>query len=160
MSGGAGRRPNINPTGMDRQSLEDAAAEAASRALDFDPAERAALIRRMIVVIPEAVAAGMTAEDLGLENGFKPAMPTAGPEPVVAEQYREIKEFAERYPELFKKIVGQQDLSPIRNMLTMLDRMAAGGLSAHQASVIVGQQLVNRYVKPQLRGHGQGGRGH
>jgi len=156
---GGDRNSRIMTTGADKQSIEEAAAEAASRPLDFDPAERAALIRRMLDVVPAAIAAGMTADDLGLENGFRQGMPT-GAEPVVEEKYREIKEFAERYPELFKKIVGQQDLSPIRNMLTMLDRMAAGGLSTHQASVIVGQQLVNRYVKPQLRGHGTGKRGH
>jgi hypothetical protein len=149
----------MNPERIDKQSIEEATQEAASRPLDFDPRARAALIRRMMEEIPRAIAAGMTAEDLGLENGFKSGPPT-GDEPVVAERYREIKTFAENYPELFKKIVAQKDLTPIRSMLAMLDRIGSGQLTTHQASVIVGQQLVDKYVKPQLKGRGQGGRGH
>lgn len=149
----------MNARGIDKQSIDEATQEAASRPLDFDPRARAALIRRMMEEIPRAIAGGMTAEDLGLENGFKTGPPTAE-EPSVAEKYREIKTFAENYPELFKKIVGQKDLTPIRSMLAMLDRISSGQLTTHQASVIVGQQLVDRYVKPQLKGRGQGGRGH
>ena len=37
-----------------------------------------------------------------------------------------------------------------KKMLTMLDKMG-GGLSQHQASVQVGQILVDKYVKPMLR---------
>jgi hypothetical protein len=149
----------MNTNRIDKQSIEDATREAEQRSLDFNPTERASLIRRMIVEIPLAISRGMTAEDLGLQNGFKMAMPTAE-EPSVNPKYKEIKEFAEHYPELFKKIVGQQDLTPIRSMLAMLDKMAEGSISTHQASVIIGQKLVDRYVKPQLRGHGKGGRGH
>jgi hypothetical protein len=32
----------------------------------------------------------------------------------------------------------------------MLDRMALGQLSQHEASVIIGQRLVDNFVKPQL----------
>ena len=133
----------MNTNRIDKQSIEEATREAEQRALDFNPAERANLIRRMLIEIPLAINAGMTAE-----------------EPPVNPKYIEIKEFAERYPELFKKIVGQQDLTPIRSMLAMLDKMAEGSISTHQASVIIGQKLVDRYVKPQLKGHGKGGRGH
>ena len=149
----------MNTQKVDKQSIEEATREAENRALDFDPAERAALIRKMLEEVPRAVAAGMTAEDLGLQNGFKQGPPSAE-DPPINPRFAHIKEFAERYPELFKKIVGQQDLTPIRHMLQMLDKMAEGRMTTHQASVIVGQKLVDRYVKPQLRGHEKGGRGH
>lgn len=149
----------MQPNRIDKQSIEEATREAESRPLDFNPRERAALIRRMIDVIPRAVANGMTEIDLGLQNGFKQASPFE-PELEVNPEYKEIRAFADAYPELFKKIVGQQDLTPIRTMLVMLDKMAEGQISAHQASIVVGQKLVDRYVMPQLRGSGKGGRGH
>jgi len=149
----------MQPNRIDKQSIEDATKEAEARPLDFNPRERAVLIRRMIEEIPRAVARGMTEVDLGLQNGFKMANPFQ-PELPVNPEYKEIREFADAYPELFKKIVGQQDLTPIRTMLAMLDKMAEGQISSHQASIIVGQKLVDRYVKPQLRGHEKGGRGH
>jgi hypothetical protein len=120
--------------GIDRQSIEDATREAESRALDFNPRERAAIIREMISVLVPLVRAGK------LEAELKAAYPT----------------YAERYPELFKKIVTKQDLTPLNTMVTMLDRMADGSISQHQASIIVGQRLVDRYVTPQLNGRGQG----
>jgi len=46
-------------------------------------------------------------------------------------------------------------LSPIQSMLAMLDKMGEGKLSQHQASVIVGKKLVDRYVTPQLNGTSQ-----
>jgi len=149
----------MQPNRIDKQSIEDATREAESRALDFNPRERAALIRRMIVLIPRAIAVGMTDRDIGLQDGFKQASPFE-PELAVNPEYKEIRAFADAYPELFKKIVGQQDLTPIRTMLAMLDKIAEGQISTHQASILVGQKLVDRYVKPQLRGHEKGGRGH
>ena len=60
--------------------------------------------------------------------------------------------FVEAYPELFKKLIRHQDLAPIQTMLQMLDRMAEGKVSQHQASIVVGKKLVDQYVTPQLRG--------
>lgn len=120
--------------GVDRQSIEDATREAESRTLDFNPRERAAIIREMISVLVPLVRAGK------LEAELKVAYPT----------------YADRYPELFKKIVTKQDLTPLHTMVAMLDRMADGSISQHQASIIVGQRLVDRYVTPQLNGRGQG----
>lgn len=121
--------------GIDRQSIEDATREAETRPLDFNPRERAAIIREMIDILVPLVRSGK------LESELKIAYPT----------------YAENYPELFKKIVTKQDLTPLRTMLTMLDKMAEGSINQHQASVIVGQRLVDRFVTPQLRGGAQGG---
>ena len=111
-----------------RQSIEDATAEAKSRQLDYHPAERAKYIRSMLKDITEWMNQGETKEMITTRIPY----------------------FVEIYPELFKKIIGKHDLAPIQTMLNMLDKMAKGQLSQHQASIQVGQQLVDRYVTPQL----------
>ena len=115
---------------IERQSYEQAAAEASSRSLDFDPNVRARFIREMLNDIPRWMAQGLTEE-----------------------QIREkVPEFAEKYPELFTKIIQKQDLSPIQSMLAMLDRMGEGNITQHQASIIIGKKLVDKFVNPQLNG--------
>jgi hypothetical protein len=115
---------------IERQSYQQAAEEASSRSLDFDPKVRARFIREMLTDIPRWMTQGLTEE-----------------------QIREkVPEFAEKYPELFTKIIQKQDLSPIQSMLVMLDRMGEGSLTQHQASVIIGKKLVDKFVNPQLNG--------
>ena len=115
---------------IERQSYEQAASEASSRSLDFDPNVRARFIREMLTDIPRWMAQGLTEE-----------------------QIREkVPEFAEKYPELFTKIIQKQDLSPIQSMLAMLDRMGEGSITQHQASIIIGKKLVDKFVNPQLNG--------
>jgi hypothetical protein len=115
---------------FERQSYEDAAAEASSRSLDFDPNVRARYIRDMLDSIPKLINQGLTEE-----------------------QIREkVPDFAEKYPELFTKIIQKQDLTPIQSMLAMLDRMGEGNITQHQASIIIGKKLVDRFVNPQLNG--------
>ena len=123
---------NLPPT--HRQTMEEATAEAEARPMEYSPAARAQLIRSMLRDIALWMSQGET------EEAIRARVP----------------EFVEAYPELFKKIIQQQDLSPIQSMLTMLDRMAEGRLSQHQASVAIGKKLVDRYVTPQLKGQGQG----
>lgn len=117
-----------------RQTMEEATAEAESRPLEFDPSIRARYIRSML----QDIALWMSHGDS--EESIRERVP----------------EFIEHYPELFKKIINKKDLSPIQSMLAMLDRMAEGNLSQHQASVIIGKKLVDRYVTPQLKGNGSG----
>lgn len=115
-----------------RQSMEEATAEAESRAIEYNPTARAAMIRDMLRTIP-----------LWMHQGV--------PEETIRSR---VPEFIEAYPELFKKVIQRQDLAPIQSMLAMLDRMGQGNLSQHQASIIVGKKLVDRYVTPQLNGGG------
>jgi hypothetical protein len=61
-----------------------------------------------------------------------------------------IPDFIEAYPELFKKLIKKQDLTPIYGMLAMLDKMGQGDISQHQASIAVGKSLVDRFVVPSL----------
>jgi hypothetical protein len=121
---------NNRPPALDRQSIEEATAEAESRALEYDPNVRARYIREMLRDIARWMADGLS------EDTIREKVP----------------DFIERYPELFKKIINKQDLAPIQSMLAMLDRMGEGNISQHQASVIIGKKLVDRYVTPQLNG--------
>jgi hypothetical protein len=121
---------NNRPPPIERQSYEQAAEEASSRSLDFDPNVRARFIREMLTDIPRLMNQGLTEE-----------------------QIREkVPEFSEKYPELFQKIIKKQDLSPIQSMLAMLDRMGEGNITQHQASIIIGKKLVDKFVNPQLNG--------
>jgi hypothetical protein len=117
---------------VQRQTISEATAEAEARPLEYNPNERAQYVRKHL----QDIALWMSHGDS--EEVIKQRVP----------------EFVELYPELFKKIIQRQDLSPIQSMLAMLDRMGEGRLTQHQASVIVGQKLVDRYVTPQLKGNG------
>lgn len=122
-------QPNKLPA-IHRQTIDEATAEAEARVLEYDPNSRARYIRTML----QDIALWMTQGDS--EEVIKNRVP----------------DFVEKYPELFKKIINRQDLSPIQSMLSMLDRMGEGNMSQHQASVIIGKKLVDRYVTPQLQG--------
>lgn len=123
---------------VQRQSMEEATAEAEARPMDYSPAERARYVRAMVQDIARWMAQGDSEEIIK----------------------QRIPEFIEQYPELFKKLIQKQDMAPIQSMLAMLDRMAEGNLSQHQASVIVGKKLVDRFVTPQLNGGGGRTSGH
>jgi alcohol dehydrogenase class IV len=117
---------------IQRQSIQEATAEAESRVLEYDPNVRARYIREMLRDIARFMAEGQS-EDIIRQK---------------------VPDFIEKYPELFKKIINKQDLSPIQAMLAMLDKMGEGTINQHQASVIIGKKLVDRYVTPQLNGNG------
>jgi len=127
-----GQQNNRQLPQTQRQSITEATAEAENRPLDFNPSERASYVRRMIQDISLWISQGDS------EQSIRDRVP----------------DFVEKYPELFKKLIGREDLSPIQTMLSMLDKMADGNISQHQASIIVGKRLVDRFVTPQLRGNG------
>lgn len=121
------------PPPVERKSTAEAIAEAEARPLDFDPNVRARFVRQMVQDTARMVTEGQSEETIR----------------------QKVPEFADNYPELFKKIILKQDLSPIQSMLAMLDKMGEGTLSQHQASIIIGKKLVDRYVTPQLNGASQ-----
>ena len=114
----------MNVGNIDRQSVHESVDDAINRPLDYDPSQRASFIREMLRDIPRAMSAGMSDADICTR----------------------FKEFSDFYPELMKKILARSELTPIHTMLAMLDRVGNGSLTTHQASVIVGQRLVDRYV--------------
>jgi len=124
----------MNVGGVDKQSIEEATREAESKPLGFAPGVRATYVRDMIKEITAKVAAGKSGDEIKLDAAHGA--------------------FAKTYPELFKKVLEKQDLSHLGVMLNALDKMESGALSQHQASILVGQRLVDKFVKPQLNGHG------
>jgi hypothetical protein len=56
-------------------------------------------------------------------------------------------EFVEKYKHLFEMITAPEgfDQRNLDVMLAMLDRMGQGALSQHEASVIVGKRLFEKY---------------
>lgn len=116
-----------------RQTMAEATAEAEARPLEFNPNERATVIRGALRDIAQWMADGESEETIR----------------------KRVPNFVEGHPELFKKIIQRQDLAPIQKMLTMLDQMGKGRLSQHQASIAVGKSLVDRFVTPQLQSSGK-----
>ena len=108
-------------------TIQESIRDAQSRPLDFPAKERALYIRAMIERTRDFLAAGRTVEDI------KTLLP----------------EFARDYPHLFETATGPDfDPSTLQTMLVMLDRMGDGSLNHHQASVIVGKRLAQKYIQP------------
>jgi hypothetical protein len=101
-------------------------AEAESRPLDFPATERAAYLRETVAKIQVRQAAG------------------ASPDAIKAE----FAAFNLSFPRLFETLMDPgYDKQTLQTMLAMLDRMGQGSLSPHQASVIVGQRLLEKARK-------------
>ena len=108
-------------------TIQESIRDAQSRPLDFPAKERAIYIRSMIERTRDFLAAGRSIEDI------KTLLP----------------EFARDYPHLFETATGPDfDPSTLQTMLAMLDRMGDGSLNHHQASVIVGKRLAQKYIRP------------
>jgi hypothetical protein len=130
------RRMNIQ--GVDRQSVEEASREAEAKPLAFAPGARANFIRDHVRDVQAAMGAGKSDAD-------------------IKTQYAD---FNKGYPELMKKLLTKSDLSHLGVMLNALDKMEEGTLNQHQASIMVGQRLVDKIVKPQLNGSAPNRQGH
>ena len=108
-------------------TIQESIRDAESRPLDFPAKERAIYIRAMVERARDFLAAGRSIEDI------KTLLP----------------EFARDYPHLFETVTGPDfDPSTLQTMLVMLDRMGGGSLNHHQASVIVGKRLAQKYIRP------------
>ena len=121
----------MNNLGVNRESITALAAEAESKPLEFNPSERSAFVRKSIQQIKsmKASSVGYTKDDI--KSGFP--------------------EFAEQYPGLFEMVMKPSyDEKSLNLMINMLDKMGAGQTTQHQASIKVGQHLMNEYVNPVL----------
>ena len=68
---------------------------------------------------------------------------------VVQEKYRE---FSLNYPAIFIMAAdGNLDIDRFKSMVNMADRVKNNEISQHDASVKVGEQLVDDYVKPKIK---------
>jgi len=115
---------------VDRQSVEDGVREAEARPLEYDPNHRAKFVRDSIAQIDKMKAAGKSEEDIEKEVG----------------------PFKEQFPFLYKMVIKPNyDKTTLKTMLLMLDKIGEGSMSQHQASVLIGGRLVDKYVKPDLK---------
>ena len=128
---------NRAPPPANEPSIEEAMAEARARPLDFPAAERAAYIRTMSKRAAEYRAAGRSQLEIARDL---------------------LPEFARDYPYLFEMCTqeGGYDASMLNTMITMLDKMGSGVVNHHQATVIVGQRLAQRYIRGDQAGAGAG----
>jgi hypothetical protein len=117
------------PPALDRRSVQESMAEAAARPLEYDPATRATYIRDNVTNIKRMIDSDKTEAEIRALHG----------------------DFALSHPELFKKLLAGEDLSQLHSMLHMLDQMGRGNLSQHQASMIVGTRLAERFLPEQFR---------
>lgn len=111
----------------DGPSIEEAISDAQSRPLDFPAAERAVYVRSMVKRVQELKSSGRTAYEI------KNLLP----------------EFVRDHPYLFEMITEHDDFdqASLNTMLTMLERMGQGSINHHQATVIVGQRLAEKFIK-------------
>jgi hypothetical protein len=116
---------------LDPNGIQAAAAEAATRETAFPAKERAEYVRAMVKRAETYKQDGMTLDQI------KERLP----------------EFSRDYPNLLEMVTSDEAYhkQTLTTMLAMLDRMGEGSLSQHQASVIVGQRLVQTFVKPQIQ---------
>lgn len=114
---------------MERRNTRQAMSEAANRPLDFDPKARATYVRYNVDKIEALLKEGKTVEEI--KTLFQ--------------------DFATNYKNLFEMLTmpGGYNQQSLKTMLAMLDRMGAGELTHHQASVIVGERIASTYIKPE-----------
>lgn len=120
----------MNVGGVDKKSIEESVAEAQAKPIAFAPTDRITYIRDHVRDIQAEMAQGISVADITAKYA----------------------DFARDYKELFKKVIQKEDLGPLKTMFGALEKMGQGTLSQHEASVIVGQKLVDKFVKPQLNG--------
>jgi hypothetical protein len=119
---------------LDTNSISEQAAIAAKEPTKFDPKERIQFIRSHVTQIKRMVQSKYTVDDI------KSAFP----------------DFSEKYPSLLEMLTrpGGYDEKSLTMMMTMIDKMGSSSkvLTQHEASISIGQHLLNTYVKPQLDG--------
>jgi hypothetical protein len=123
-------KPKPTPlTGLSKDGVLAASEEAAKEPTKFNPKDRATYIRERVDEIRRLRRLGQTDDQIKEALG----------------------EFVKQYPTLFQMAVEPHfDYRQLNMMLGVMDRMA-GGMTQHQASVIVGQSLVNTFVMPMLK---------
>ncbi len=119
----------VDLNGLSKDGVLAASKEAENAPTMFNPRDRMAYIKERVDEIRRLIALGQN--DIQIKAA--------------------LGSFVEQYPRLFEMAVQPHfDYRQLNMMLGVMDRMA-GGMSQHQASVIVGQSLVDKFVKPALK---------
>jgi hypothetical protein len=110
---------------LNRESIEEASRRALNAPMEFDPKTRSQYVKTMVARTIEYLKEGKSIE------AIKERLP----------------EFVRDYEHLFEMITRPTgfDTTQLNVMLSMLDHMANGNLTQHDASVIVGKRLYNKF---------------
>ena len=118
---------NAPPPGLDRESIKSAVERAQGEAHTFNAKERSIYVRKMVACVLKYKEQNRSVDEI------KELLP----------------EFVEQYKHLFEMITAPEsyDENNLNTMLAMLDHMDKGNLSQHEASVVVGKRLYEKYGK-------------
>jgi hypothetical protein len=120
----------MSKMGVDPTSVKELSKKAETEPTRFNATERSAFIKDHIEKIIKMLNDKHDLDDI---KGVFP-------------------EFCEQYPNVLEMITrpGGYDRQSLNLMIKMLEKMGKGAASQHEASIQVGQHLLNAYVKPQL----------
>jgi|UniRef100_A0A6C0DHZ1 hypothetical protein len=120
----------MSKVGFDRDSVKNLSEKAQNEPTRFNATERSAFVKDHIEKISKMLKDRHSMDDV------KSVFP----------------EFCEQYPNILEMISrpGGYDQRSLDLMIRMLEKMGEGRASQHEASIQVGQHLLNAYVKPQL----------
>jgi len=122
--------PVIPVKGLSKDGILAASEEAKNAPTLFNPRERAIYIRQRVAEVRKLRALGQN--DIQIKAA--------------------LGSFVTEYPTLFQKAVEPNfKESELNLMLRVMDSMANAGMSQHQASVIVGQRLMDTFITPTLK---------
>ena len=120
----------MSKVGFDRDSVKNLSEKAANEPTRFNATERSSFVKTHVEKISKMIKEKHSLDDI------KAVFP----------------EFCEQYPNILEMITrpGGYDQRSLDMMIKMLEKMGQGAKSQHEASIQVGQHLLNTYVKPQL----------
>jgi hypothetical protein len=114
---------------LDRRTVLEASEEAKNKPTLFEPKPRATYVDSEVRKIRALVMLHKTDSEIR----------------------KEVPEFAKAYPTLFEYALKPNfDYQNLKIMLGLLNRMGDNKMSQHQASVVVGQHMADRYIKPSV----------
>jgi hypothetical protein len=120
----------MSKVGFDRDSVKNLSEKAANEPTRFNATERSSFVKTHVEKISKMIKDKHSLDDI------KAVFP----------------EFCEQYPSILEMITrpGGYDQRSLDIMIKLLEKMGQGAKSQHEASIQVGQHLLNTYVKPQL----------
>ena len=115
---------------IDANSVKKLSEKAATESTRFNATERSEFVKNHVDKIKMMIQSGHSIDDI---KGVFP-------------------DFSEQYPHILEMITRPNgyDQRSLDIMINMLNKMGQGRASQHEASIQIGQYLVNGYVKPQL----------
>ena len=129
MSNQTNQTNQTNQPQLDRRTILEAAEEAKNMPTEFAAKDRALYVESQVIKIRGFASQGVTESDIKMK----------------------FADFIAEYPTLFQYALKPEfDANSFRIMLTMLNRMGDKQMSQHQASVIVGQRMADKYINPRF----------